>query len=369
MKNYIFLCLMKKGAGPAIVESIATSISERKDVSAYFIVPSEIENRERLERIGNNVQIIHIGTGNRKTFIIKSIEFLALNRKKISRKTDGTKFDLYLQIFPHPWGKLIGKLFEYTKSAVICHDPISHTGEKNINRLISEHIYRQAENLVVHTKSFADLANKKYERPVYYMPHGLYSNYKLNCNIADTSELENATIRFLFFGRIEKYKGIENLLRAFLKFNVNDKVKLVIAGKGNLEPYAELLNDYRIVVINRYLDDQEISNLFSDRNSVLVLPYIDATQSGIALIAIGLEVPIIATDTGGLREQLNSGKFGFFCKPGDIDSLFQKMNLLYNDKTLMDIERKKMHEFKPYIQWDCLLDDLARDITNGGTIF
>ncbi len=362
MKNYIFLCLMKKDAGPAIIDSIATELSSDNDTSAYFIVSDEIENKPKLDTYASNIHIIYLDTGNKKTFIFKTLKFILSGKKRISDVTGGLQFDLYLQVFGHPWGKMIGKSFKYANDAVICHDPAPHTGESFLNKLLSEYAYKKASNLVVCTRSFVDLAKKRFKKRVYFMPHGLLTNYKWNADIVEKTNKDKNRVRFLFFGRIEKYKGVEILLKAFSRFSEKEQAELVIAGCGDLSAYDQWLKDRRITTINRYLNDSEISDLFSDRNTILVLPYIDATQSGVAMIAIGLEVPVIASDTGGLKEQLNNGNFGYFCRPGDVDDLFEKMSLLYRDKERLEVEREKMRAFKSELRWSCLLEKLTNEL-------
>lgn len=362
MKNYAFLCLTKKDAGPAIIESIATEFTSHNDVSAYFIVSDEIENKQNLNGFASNIHIIYLDTGNKKTLIFKTLKFFLFEKKRVSKMTKDVQFDLYLQIFGHPWGEMIGKTLKCANDAVICHDPTPHSGETFFNKLVSEYAYKKASNLVVCTRSFIETAKIRFGKKVYYMPHGLFTNYKLNTAIAEESrKITNKTL-FLFFGRIERYKGIEILLKAFSRFGKNEQAELLIAGNGDLSAYADLLNDSRITIINKYLNDSEISDLFSDRNTILMLPYLDATQSGVASIAIGLEVPVIASDTGGLKEQLNNGRFGHFCTPGDVDDLYEKMVLLYRNKELLEIEREKMREFKSELRWSCLLEKLTDNI-------
>ena len=119
---------------------------------------------------------------------------------------------------------------------------------------------------------------------------------KGNKNIAELSDIKNY---ILFFGRIEAYKGIELLSRAFLKSDLPGKTKLVIAGKGE---YKGIITE-DIILINRYIDDSEVANLYKNA-AVIVYPYISATQSGVLSVAAYFGKPMIVSDVPFFLEEL-----------------------------------------------------------------
>ncbi len=119
---------------------------------------------------------------------------------------------------------------------------------------------------------------------------------------------------YLFFGRIDKYKGIENLCAAYerLPEDFIDKYHLVIAGKGQFssQEIAYIKADNRIHILNRFITDGEMNWLF--KNSVaVVMPYIEASQSGVLPIAYHFSKPVIVTDQPGLTENVIDGKTGY----------------------------------------------------------
>lgn len=125
-------------------------------------------------------------------------------------------------------------------------------------------------------------------------------------------ELVNEQGYILFFGRIDKYKGIINLLKAFQQNRSNITRKIVIAGKGTLtEEEKRIITDNTdsILLIQRYINDAEMIWLFKNA-SCTVLPYIEASQSGVLSISYYFGKPVIVSDLEGLTEFVEDGKTG-----------------------------------------------------------
>lgn len=142
----------------------------------------------------------------------------------------------------------------------------------------------------------------------------------LGAHIPEAPETEPAEIAslerkayLLFFGRIDKYKGIGQLLRAYRQ--VEDKVMpLVIAGSGKLseEEQAELAKTKNVLLMNRYIGDGEMKWLFAHAAAV-VLPYIEATQSGMIPIAYTYGKPVIVSNLPGLTQFVDDKNTGIIC--------------------------------------------------------
>lgn len=129
------------------------------------------------------------------------------------------------------------------------------------------------------------------------------------------SELEGKEGDYLlFFGRIDKYKGIEHLLRAY-RFAEEQCLPLVIAGSGALSETEkeEAAKCKNVLLLNRYIGDGEMKYLFSHSRGV-VLPYIEATQSGVIPIAYSYGKPVIVSDLPGLVQFVEKDETGMICK-------------------------------------------------------
>jgi glycosyltransferase involved in cell wall biosynthesis len=117
----------------------------------------------------------------------------------------------------------------------------------------------------------------------------------------------------LFFGFIREYKGLDILINA-MQF-LDTSYQLIIAGEvyGDFSNYQQIIDQStaksRIHLFTDYINDSEVPTFFCAAD-VCVLPYKTATQSGITAIAQHFEIPVIATDVGGLKEVITHGKTG-----------------------------------------------------------
>lgn len=137
----------------------------------------------------------------------------------------------------------------------------------------------------------------------------------------------------LFFGRMNKYKGIGVLLEAIpIIRKTIPEAKFVIAGGGEeVEVYLERFKTLSgVEIIASRIANHEVAPLFS-RASVLAMPYLEASQSGVVTIAHAFYKPVVATDVGGLPEAVEHGKTGLIVPPGDPQKLADALVRILSD--------------------------------------
>jgi beta-1,4-mannosyltransferase len=106
--------------------------------------------------------------------------------------------------------------------------------------------------------------------------------------------------RFVYFGLIRAYKGVDALLAAFAS-TADPALRLRIVGRPVSARFGELVDgacraDDRISAVLDYVDDEALANEIG-RAELVVLPYQDMHNSGALLLALSLGRPALVPRT------------------------------------------------------------------------
>jgi glycosyltransferase involved in cell wall biosynthesis len=196
-------------------------------------------------------------------------------------------------------------------TVITIHDPVPHPGQparpirKRWLLLGAREAWRaRASVIVVHSEYLRGEVPLRRAQRCVAIPHG---------SGVQARALPPPVQRAVgFFGRLEPYKGLEVLGRAMPRvWEARPDVQLRVVGWGESELPLE---DPRVHFERRYLPEAEIATFFA-RNSLAVLPYTQASQTGTGSLAVGYGVPVVATTTGGLPELALDRSY--LCAPGD----------------------------------------------------
>jgi glycosyltransferase involved in cell wall biosynthesis len=222
---------------------------------------------------------------------------------------------------------------------VTVHDAVQHSGGLSPHGLtwkIQTWFRRNASRVIVHGPRMRDVLEELDRRiagRVEVVPHGILGR---NGTDVDISGCEPGT--FLFFGRIHPYKGLRYLLEAGEALNGRGHgFRLLVAGTGaDVEPHRRRMTSSPWVeLIDRYIYAEELPGLFR-RASAVVLPYTDATQSGVSAMAFAFARPVIATDVGDVPDVVIDGQSGLIVPPRDGNALADAMEKVLLDRALRD---------------------------------
>jgi glycosyltransferase involved in cell wall biosynthesis len=165
--------------------------------------------------------------------------------------------------------------------------------------------------------------------PIAVVPLGLYTGIQ-----GRSPKMPEARNRLLFFGKIRRNKGLHLLIEAVARM---PRIQLTIAGafdegdpayKRTIKGLLAQIQDGRVILLDRHIEDTERDQLFAD-TALVVLPYTDfASQSGVLFDAIGYHRPVVASDVGALGTTVRELGLGELVRPESVEGLMAAVTKL-----------------------------------------
>lgn len=160
----------------------------------------------------------------------------------------------------------------------------------------------------------------------------LYNFYKES---AQPFSLNKRGDYFLYYGRLSSEKGLDILLDAWSKVNINTKLK--IAGIGS--DIAELLRIKEKQGLSNvdfigHTEGQKLIEIINNAAFIIVPSILYENNPLTVIEAYSQGKPVIASNVGGLPEIVQDGKTGFLFEMGNADALSEaiiKADKLSND--------------------------------------
>lgn len=189
-----------------------------------------------------------------------------------------------------------------TRYALTVHDPVPHPGDAahpQLLKTVRRALRRRASLVFVHSEALAEELDGTgdVEAPIEVVPHGA----------AGAEFRPPPPDSLLFFGRMSYYKGLDVLLDAMpIVWTERPQVKLTVAGEGEW-PEHPVLADPRVTPRDEHVPESAVAGLYEAATCV-VLPYRQASQSGVGTLALQHGRSVIATCVGGLPELIKDDR-------------------------------------------------------------
>lgn len=271
-------------------------------------------------------------------------------RKILKWKPDVLVIKYWMSFFAPSLGHVAKRLKNKgVKIICIIDNAIPHE-TRFFDKPLARLFFRQCTHFIVMSDVVRNDLHQLYpEAHSLLLPHPLYNHFgekqdrKTAC---ETLNLHPDKKTLLFFGLIRDYKGLDLLIDAMA--STDESYQLIIAGEsyGDFGKYRQIIDvspaKNRIQVRNRYIADEEVPILFSAADA-LILPYKSATQSGVIPIAYHFEVPVLATDVGGLKETIEQAGTGLICQPTAASLAEGIQKIFQSDRTVFvaNIQKEK----------------------------
>ncbi len=126
---------------------------------------------------------------------------------------------------------------------------------------------------------------------------------------------------------------------------LDESIELIVAGEvyGSFDTYQAIIQreklESRVHLFTDYISDERVSDFFSAAEAC-VLPYKSATQSGITAISHHFNLPIIATDVGGLKESIEHEKTGLIVAQPDAHLIAQSIARYLNESMKQEMSQR-----------------------------
>lgn len=259
---------------------------------------------------------------------------IALLRRRLIRLIQTHRITAVIDLMPHIWAPLIIPVIR--KAGVpymtIAHDGQTHPGDyrSRIAKRSADRVLASSDHILTLSQSVADTLI----RAQITCPDRMSVLFHPDLNFGEPNRIHFTSkpaspIRLAFMGRIMPYKGlplfvesIKTLRRAGLE------VACGVFGEGPLGPVAESLEVLNAEIVNRWLSEQEMSDIFSRYDAILA-SHIEASQSGIIAAALGAGLPVVVTPVGGLAEQVRETGGGIVADNVSADALADAVRRLF----------------------------------------
>jgi glycosyltransferase involved in cell wall biosynthesis len=172
-------------------------------------------------------------------------------------------------------------------------------------------LYERFDAIVVHSEHgrtrLVDALDVDGER-VHVIPHGVFTHLA-KAEVAALPATDRPVV--LMFGLMRPYKGIDVLLDAWRGAGEDEKpiddAELWIVGMPRMDISAlQATAPANVRFVPRFVGDDELAAYF-ERTQLVVLPYLQADQSGVLFTALAFGKPLLLSDVGGFPEMASTG--------------------------------------------------------------
>lgn len=356
----------RRGAGPRYTLELARALMRNPEVEVYLSISRDCELIEEFRALNITTQEIRTYR-NLFTAFVMTLNILSL-RNRFARFITSNQIEVVNSTMSHAWSRLVLSSLQRTGAVLLntVHDAVLHPGEDGgvkswfYQPFVNADGYIALSNYV--GQQLSDVHNIPPDK-ISTIPLGPLSAPMAAGHLAQP---RLGPLRLLFFGRILRYKGLERLIEAYALLRAeNVPLRLEITGSGDMSDVMAAVNALPdITVNNNWVPEGKMDGVFAQAD-VIVLPYLESSQSGIIATAFAAGVPAIGTPIGGLPEQITHGVNGLVAAGTSADALAAAIRCLAQDEALLARLREgAIKTAQQQFSWDVISADvlaLSRD--------
>ena len=301
---------------------------------------------------------------------INPLNWFRVGEELRRRSPDLVIFNYWMPFFGPCFGTIASRLRRASSTRVLflLHNVLPHE-PRPFDRLFTRYALSKGDFFIVQSDTVRrDLLSVVPGAQYRSVPHPVYSLFGPALQKEEARRRLEISARHvvLFFGYVRRYKGLDILLKAIARARHEVDLSLLVVGEfyDDESHYRRLVMELDLTahvrIISAYVPNEQVALYFSAAD-VVVLPYLSATQSGIAQIAFNFDTPVIATDVGGLAEMVHDGRTGHLVPPGDPEALARTLVRFYTEGRTEEFSQTIRREKQAY-SWERLrsaIEELA----------
>ncbi|CAI3933960.1 Glycosyltransferase involved in cell wall bisynthesis (RfaB) (PDB:2IV7) [Commensalibacter communis] len=347
----------RRGAGPKTAVEFSKAVVSIPNVKAFLSLSCQAEILQKDHNVSADFQI---QTYTSVLGYLYRVLQAPLMIYKLHQFIRHNKIDVAICTMPGPMDLVMAAALKLHKIPyiVVVHDVHPHPGDGYIFQHFLQKLLIKRSRLTVTFSKYVykQLIAVNYVRSSQIIQgwHPPFSYWSKNQQLQSV----NQEIQLLNFGRLLLYKGFDLLEEALDQISIQQPYKLRIVGQGPKSAVLDRLNKRQNVIVeNRWVPEEEIGELMQWAD-VVILPYREASQSGIAATALAFGKPILITNVGGLSEQFGEDDLAFICEPTVADIAKGLDEILQLN---FPLSHRKHDADK---EWQDLAEYLIKEITN-----
>lgn len=297
----------RRGAGGQMTLSLVEALRREPGVRVALAISAQAELRPKMEALGLPTEALR--TYTTAAGVLVSFLRLPWMTWRLWRQARAFRADAVVSVMTHLWTPLVAPWLRRAGLYFIpiVHDVRPHSGDPAWLwdwRLDAELSAADAA-IALSAAAVATLRARQPSLVVHQLTLGALLPPELP-QVSPARPRLSAGTTFLMFGRMRAYKGLDLIRDAWpLVLARHPDARLLVVGEGQTEALAAAaLSGVRVDA--RWLAEAEIPELILGADC-LVLPYREASQSGVVPLAHALGVPVVVTPVGGLTEQVHDG--------------------------------------------------------------
>lgn len=298
----------QSGGGPRFLYELSRAWSRQAPGQVTWSYDRGVEQRALFRELG--IPSLEVATYRRtKGSIALALPRLPVLGASLRRFIDQHQVDTFVCVMQNHFQSLVSPVAVPRRVRYIAciHDAVRHPGEADFFRTIAPRMeLRRADQVVVFSHAVAEQIRQIRPDMADDLIETLHPAW-------DTDDVQEANVRMLptnrpivlgFFGRLFAYKGLDLFLDATrILLSRGLDIRIAVHGQGPDAVLETSAQDVPGTWQTGWIPEEDVRGVF-ERMDVLVLPYREASQSGVFAQSLTYGVPSVGTPVGGLREQL-----------------------------------------------------------------